>query len=128
MLTGVIYIDESGRTLIIQAFNKKLTLTVDAVDVNASSTNCQPVTGVDAEIISILQEQLAVKEKQIDELNARLKETTAALEHTTASLHAAQALHAGTMQTQILTDNKLEDKPEKKTFLQRIFSKRNSVH
>jgi hypothetical protein len=105
---GVVYIDEPGETLILQAFNKSPSTSFTAVDVNEPST----VYGhVDGQIIEILREQLATKDVQINELNERLKEQTAAnkdltaaLEHTTASLHAAQALHAGTMQKH-LTDN-----------------------
>lgn len=50
-------------------------------------------------------------QKELDEKNALIKaqqqtigELTAALENTTASLHASQALHAGTMQQQLLPE------------------------
>ena len=42
-------------------------------------------------------EQLAVKDKQIEELNARLAEDSSALVTAQQTAAAAQALHAGTM-------------------------------
>lgn len=46
-------------------------------------------------------EQLAVKDKQIEELNARLAEVSSALVAAQQTAQAAQALHAGTIQQQI---------------------------
>ena len=46
-------------------------------------------------------EQLAVKDKQIEELNARLAEVSSALLAAQQTAQAAQALHAGTIQQQI---------------------------
>lgn len=43
-------------------------------------------------------EQLAVKDKQIEELNARLAEVSLALVAAQQTAQAAQALHAGTIQ------------------------------
>jgi hypothetical protein len=127
---GVVYIDDHGEVLIMQAFNKWPPTPVDGVDINEPSTTINKssiadssLTAVDAQIISILQEQLNVKDKQLYELNARLKETTTALEHTTASLHAAQALHAGTMQAHLLTESVPVNTPPKKSFWQRIFNR-----
>ncbi|WP_242969897.1 PF20097 family protein [Butyricicoccus porcorum] len=47
-------------------------------------------------------EQLAVKDKQIEELNARLAEVSSALVTAQQTAAAAQALHAGTMHQQQL--------------------------
>ena len=64
----------------------------------------------EATLISMLQgeldrknEQLAVKDRQIEELNARLSEVSSALVAAQQTAAAAQALHAGTIQQQILT-------------------------
>jgi U3 small nucleolar ribonucleoprotein component len=46
-------------------------------------------------------EQLAVKDKQIEELNARLAEVSSALVAAQQTAQAAQALHAGTLQSQL---------------------------
>ena len=48
-------------------------------------------------------EQLAVKDKQIEELNARLAEVSSALVTAQQTAAAAQALHAGTMHQQLLS-------------------------
>jgi len=56
-------------------------------------------------VVAMLQKELDIKNQQIESL-------TVALENTTASLHAAQALHVGTMQKQ-LTDG--GDQPEPAT-------------
>ena len=62
-------------------------------------------------LISMLQkeldrknEQLSVKDKQIEELNARLAEVSSALVAAQQTAQAAQVLHAGTIQQQLLTD------------------------
>ena len=47
-------------------------------------------------------EQLAVKDKQIEELNTRLAEISSALVVAQQTAQAAQALHAGTLQSQIV--------------------------
>ena len=64
------------------------------------------------------QEQIKAMQATIADLTAANRELTAALEHTTASLHAAQALHAGTMQKQ-LTDG-AEAKPN---WIKRLFQR-----
>jgi len=76
----------------------------------------------------MLQSELDSKNKLIDEQQQTIRELTAALENTTASLHAAQSLHAGTMQKQLLgeeasllaSDRKASPKGH---FLRKIFGK-----
>ncbi len=61
-------------------------------------------------------EQLAVKDKQIEELNARLAEVSSAL--VTAQKNSARsgpALHAGTMHQQLLSGKAGADQPERET-------------
>lgn len=60
-------------------------------------------------------EQLAVKDKQIEELNARLAEVSSALVTAQQTAAAAQALHAGTMHQQILSGKAGADQPERET-------------
>ena len=72
-------------------------------------------------------EQLAVKDKQIEELNARLAEVSSALVTAQQTAAAAQALHAGTIQQQILTGDAGADKLEpegNRKWYQRIFFER----
>lgn len=60
-------------------------------------------------------EQLAVKDKQIEELNARLAEVSSALVTAQQTAAAAQALHAGTMHQQLLSGKSGADQPERET-------------
>lgn len=60
-------------------------------------------------------EQLAVKDKQIEELNARLAEVSSALVTAQQTAAAAQALHAGTMHQQLLSGKAGADQPERET-------------
>jgi len=110
-------VNEQQEALIIQAF-----FGAEHSTVNRQSTVNQ--RAVDR-LVDSLQEQLKAKDLQIagqqqtiKELTAANRELTAALEHTTASLHAAQALHAGTMQKQ-LTDG-AEAKPN---WIKRLFQR-----
>ena len=84
--------------------------------------------------ISLLQGQLTAKDTQLAEKDRQLAELTSALraaqEQTatlTAALTAAQALHAGTMQQQLIeraesvVDAPAEDTQERKGFWARLF-------
>ena len=77
--------------------------------------------------IDTLQGQLEVKDRQIEELNARLAEVSAALLTAQQTAAAAQALHAGTIQQQLLTgeagaDQQGQEPEEKRSWLRRIFA------
>ena len=77
--------------------------------------------------INTLQGQLSVKDQQIEELNARLAEVSSALLAAQQTAAAAQALHAGTIQQQILTGDAGADKLEpegNRKWYQRIFFER----
>ncbi len=52
-------------------------------------------------VISVLQEELKEKNSQIEAQQNTISELTAALLKTTETLQAAQALHAGTIQSQL---------------------------
>lgn len=58
--------------------------------------------------ISMLQEQMNVKDQQIQMLNERLSDITSALAATQQTAATAQALHAGTIQQQIECKEKKE--------------------
>ena len=97
---GTVYISIDGENLIKSAFVQKFSQPVD-------DKHMSTVDGlVDGKIIIILQDtiselhkQLAIKDKQIEELNNRLSEVTNALT-------SQQALNAGTLQQLMLVDNK----------------------
>ena len=129
---GSFAIGESQKTAIYQHY-----LGVERKQVSqhakASCETCETT------LIAMLQgeldrksEQLAVKDKQIEELNARLAEISSALVAAQQTAQAAQALHAGTIRQQ-LTDGEVvsdvhnretKDVVEKnKGWLSRLFCK-----
>ncbi|ERK65164.1 hypothetical protein HMPREF1545_00005 [Oscillibacter sp. KLE 1728] len=77
-------------------------------------------------------EQLSVKDKQIEELNARLAEVSSALVAAQQTAQAAQVLHAGTIQQQLLTDGvgadqQSQKKPEQpRNWWSRLFENRRA--
>lgn len=77
--------------------------------------------------IDTLQGQLAIKDKQIEDLNARLAESNAALVAAQQTAQAAQALHAGTIQQQLTSGEEqreeAEVKAKKQSWLSRVFSR-----
>ena len=128
---GSFAISESQKTAIYQYY-----LGVERKQVSqpakASCETCETA------LISMLQkeldrknEQLSVKDKQIEELNARLAEISSALVVAQQTAQAAQALHAGTIRQQ-LTDGDAdpdvhsqepEEEEEKKGWLSRLFGR-----
>ena len=76
-------------------------------------------------------EQLAVKDKQIEELNARLAEISSALVAAQQTAQAAQALHAGTIRQQFFpgeagADQQGGQEPileQRRSWLGRLFGK-----
>ena len=58
-------------------------------------------------------EQLAVKDKQIEEVRARLAEVSSALVTEQQTAAADQALHAGTMKQQLHSGKSGEDQPKR---------------
>lgn len=67
---------------------------------NESETKSQTSLRSETEtaLVDMLQRELEIKNKQIDELNARLAEMSCALVAAQQTAQAAQVLHAGTMQ------------------------------
>ena len=126
---GSFAISESQKTAIYQHY-----LGVERKQVSqpakASCETCETT------LIAMLQgeldrksEQLAVKDKQIEELNARLAEVSSALVAAQQTAQAAQVLHAGTIQQQLLTDGvgadqQSQKKPEQpRNWWSRLFGK-----
>lgn len=116
---GVMYYDEAAEMLIKRHFSGN----------RASGESHQTASNdavIDA-VISMLQDELQVKNQQIRELNARLAESNTALVVAQRSAQAAQALHAGTMKNQ-LTDGEVayKDGGKSKGFWERLFSKKRN--
>ena len=132
---GVLYIEEQGETLIKQDFLHTECSIGAHTDTHTERSNGAALehpenVGVIAVLqttIDTLQGQLAIKDKQIEELNARLAEVSSALVAAQQTAQAAQALHAGTIQQQLTSgeDQREEDevKAKKQSWLSRMFSR-----
>lgn len=109
---GSFTISESIKTAIYQYYR-----VVERNEVSQpAKASCETFETSETVLIAMLQkeldlknEQLAVKDKQIEELNARLAESNVALVAAQQTAQAAQALHAGTLQQQLLTDEEEAD-------------------
>ena len=118
---GVLYLSEQAETLIKQDFLKD-----DRS--NGAHTEEAGVVAVLQATIDTLQGQLEVKDRQIEELNARLAEVSAALLAAQQTAAAAQALHAGTIQQQLLTgeagaDQQGQEPEQKRGWFSKLFGK-----
>ena len=122
-------IDEHQEALIKQAFSEKSQTEIE----NQSQTKTQTENREVGDLVCVLQAtidtlqgQLSVKDKQIEELNARLAEVSSALVVAQQTAQAAQALHAGTIQKQLMDG---EDDPnqqgqtveQKKSWFSKVF-------
>jgi hypothetical protein len=126
MQDGTKYIDDTGEAILKAAFAIKTSMDVgiDVTDVSIDMGMDNGERGVDTTIdkdengmdvsidtkrghVDALLEIISEQQQTIKDLTAANRELTSALENTTASLKAGQALHAGTMHTQLLTDKKV---------------------
>ena len=115
---GSFTISESQKTAIYQHY-----LGVERKQVSQpAKASCETCETSETVLISMLQkeldrknEQLSVKDKQIEELNARLAEVSSALVAAQQTAQAAQALHAGTMRQQLCSGEDGADQPEHET-------------
>lgn len=98
-----------------------------------AKASCETCETSETVLISMLQkeldrknEQLSVKDKQIEELNARLSEVSSALVAAQQTAAAAQALHAGTIKQQLLSgegeaDQQDQELKQKRNWFQKLF-------
>jgi len=128
---GSFAISESQKTAIYQHY-----LGVERKEVSQpAKASCETS---ETTLITMLQgeldrksEQLAVKDKQIEELNARLAEISSALVAAQQTAQAAQALHAGTIRQQFFpgeagADQQGGQEPileQRRSWLGRLFGK-----
>ena len=132
---GVLYIEEQGETLIKQDFlQKECSIGAHTYAHTERSNGAVLERPENAGVIAVLQTtidtlqgQLAIKDKQIEDLNARLAESNAALVAAQQTAQAAQALHAGTIQQQLTSGEEqreeAEVKAKKQSWLSRVFSR-----
>jgi len=121
---GMIEINPDGCKLIAETFQKP----AETTENKAETVSANHENQVSFTMIEILRQQLEEKDSQIRAQQEQISQLTAALEHTTTSLQAAQALHAGTMQQQLLPESSEEvtdgDKKEEKRRRKHWWSKR----
>ncbi len=138
---GRLMVEVDGEKLIKQAFSEIAPSTTDnqltgAVDglVDAPSTKNAEKTAEDDGVISVLQAtidtlqgQLEVKDRQIEQQAQTITRLTDALAAAQQTAAAAQALHAGTIQQQLITGEAGTDQQEpeqKKSWFSKIFGGR----
>ena len=110
---GVKQYDEAAETLIKQGFSEESTSSEALHEALQNHINEAVFDTVSEAVIDMLRKELEIKNEQIRELNARLAESNAALVAAQQTAAAAQALHAGTIQQQLLTGKTEADESEK---------------
>ena len=126
-LDGVLTVSFDGEMLIKSAFNHNEDVkTPSSFDAKENQSFDALYTMFQREL-DAKNEQLREKDEQLKARDRQLENLTAALEHTTESLHAAQALHAGTIQRQ-LTDGggDLAELNPQRGIIARLFKKKRS--
>ena len=124
---GVLYLSEQADTLIKQDFLKDdrsngahTERSIGAVPEQSQEAG---VVAVLQATIDMLQGQLAVKDRQIEELNARLAEVSSALLAAQQTAATAQALHAGTIKQQLSDGSGADQEERKQSWISRLFRK-----
>ena len=125
------YLSEQAETLIKQDFlrdgcpNGSHTDTHTERSIGAVPEQSQEagVVAVLQATIDMLQGQLAVKDRQIEELNARLAEVSSALLAAQQTAATAQALHAGTIKQQLSDGSGADQEERKQSWISRLFRK-----
>ena len=124
---GVLYLSEQAETLIKPDFLKDdrsngahTERSIGAVPEQSQEAG---VVAVLQATIDMLQGQLAVKDRQIEELNARLAEVSSALLAAQQTAATAQALHAGTIKQQLSDGSGADQEERKQSWISRLFRK-----
>ena len=124
---GVLYLSEQAETLIKQDFLKDdrsngahTERSIGAVPEQSQEAG---VVAVLLATIDMLQGQLAVKDRQIEDLNARLAEVSSALLAAQQTAATAQALHAGTIKQQLSDGSGADQEERKQSWISRLFRK-----
>ena len=123
---GVLYLSEQAETLIKQDFLQNdcsngahTERSIGAVQEQSQEAG---VVAVLQATIDTLQGQLEMKDRQIEQQAQTITRLTDALAAAQQTAAAAQALHAGTIQQQLLTDETGSDQePEKKGWFRKFF-------
>ena len=137
---GRLMVEVDGEKLIKQAFSEnapsttdnRLTGTVDGLVDAPSTKNDEKTVAVDGVIsvlqatIDTLQGQLEMKDRQIEQQAQTITRLTDALAAAQQTAAAAQALHAGTIQQQLLTgetgaEQQGREPEQKRSWFSRLF-------
>ena len=94
---GVIGITQEGCELIAETIANNRKPIAETTENTVSDLVVIP-----REVWDVLQEQLKSQAKQISDQSVQIAKLTSSLDNTTSSLQAAQALHAGTIQKQLV--------------------------
>ena len=131
MVDGRLTVSVDGEKLIKQAFSKGWKqCAVDGASTNPSlnpSLISDGVVSVLQTTIDTLQEQLAVKDRQIEQQAQTITQLTEALSAAQQAVSAAQALHAGTIQQQLTSgqaavkEEDQQDPAESRSWFHRLF-------
>ena len=132
---GVLYLSEQAETLIKQDFLKDDRSNGAHTDTHTErSVGAVPEQSQEAGVVAVLQAtidtlqgQLEVKDRQIEQQAQTITRLTDALAAAQQTAAAAQALHAGTIQQQLITGEAGTDQQEpeqKKSWFSKIFGGR----
>lgn len=98
---NTIVIDDEGCKLIAETIRKPTETSANELPQTNENQGLQEEVAFLRAQLEAKDRQLEAKDRQLEERAAEVRSLTLALENTTASLHAAQALHAGTMQASL---------------------------
>jgi predicted transcriptional regulator len=117
--SGVMYYDESASSIIKQGLIKDTASSEAHHEAHQAASN----EAVNEKVLNLFKQELEIKNEQIKDLNNRLSEISSALVMAQQTAATAQALHAGTIQQQLITDGTVagEDKPTFKDRLKYLF-------
>lgn len=113
---GVKRYDEAAEIQIKQGFSEEIISSEVHHEALRNHINEAVFDAVSKTLIDMLRKELEIKNEQIRDLNARLAESNAALVAAQQTAQAAQALHAGTIQQQLITGEagEVQQEPEQK--------------
>ena len=131
---GVLYLSEQAETMIKQDFLKDNCSIGAHTDTHTERSNgAVPEQSQEAGVVAVLQAtidtlqgQLEVKDRQIEQQAQTITRLTDALAAAQQTAAAAQALHAGTIQQQLLTvestaDQQSEESEKRQGWFNRLF-------
>lgn len=101
---NVIEIDEEGCKLLAETIKKPPETSGNQLPQTPENPGLQEEIAFLRAQVEAKDRQLEAKDRQLEAKDTQIAGLTAALENTTASLQAAQALHAGTIKTQLLPE------------------------